>query len=83
MPVTNPPATIPSAAAAPAGFRAADALPGWRTARALRECATAWQQALTRLAAELDGIGGDLLATSANYRATEADLRRGLLPNGH
>ncbi|MDH6579618.1 hypothetical protein [Kitasatospora sp. MAP5-34] len=71
------------AAARPAaGDTAADALPGWRTAGALRDCAAAWQQTLARLAAELDGIGGDLLSTSGNYRETEAQLHRSLLP-GH
>ncbi|GAA2140377.1 hypothetical protein GCM10009760_23520 [Kitasatospora kazusensis] len=57
--------------------------PGRRTAAALRDCATAWQHALARLAAELDGIGADLLATAANYLEADADLHRELHGGPH
>ncbi|GJF28211.1 hypothetical protein KNE206_09110 [Kitasatospora sp. NE20-6] len=59
---------------------AVGALPGWRTAAALRDCADAWHRVLERLADELDTIGGDLVRTADGYTAADEAVLRSLTP---
>ncbi|WP_431679911.1 hypothetical protein [Kitasatospora sp. KL5] len=61
---------------------AAAALPGWRTAEALRACTDAWHRVLERLADDLGTIGTDLGRTADGYTATEEAVRRSLTPAG-
>lgn len=61
---------------------AAAALPGWRTAAALRDCADAWHRLFERLADDLGTIGADLVRTADGYTAADESVRRNLTPAG-
>ena len=53
-------------------------LPGWRIGAALDDCAAAWAQCLSTLAAALDGDADNLRATAENYRTVDAGVARRL-----
>ncbi|WP_354641845.1 type VII secretion target [Kitasatospora camelliae] len=71
-----------AAAVAGPGDAAVAALPGWRTAAALHDCAEAWRVLLLRLVEELDGLGADLDRTAANYREAEDEAHHTLRSAG-
>ncbi|MEV8094230.1 type VII secretion target [Kitasatospora sp. NPDC085879] len=58
------------------------ALPGWRTAAALRDCAEAWHRLFERLADDLGTIGADLVRTAEGYTAADESVRRSLTAAG-
>ena len=55
------------------------ALPGWSTGAALGDCAAAWAQCLSGLAAALDRDADNLRASARNYREADAGAARQLL----